>query len=76
MDKVSNCCGSYMSGYYIDRKLCPDCKEPCEPICADCEGTGVVAVDEDDGDGHTMRGTGSQKCLCQVKEEDDMDDDS
>lgn len=55
-----------MSEYYVDRGICPGCKEHCEAICADCEGTGEVAVDVDDGEGHTMRGVGSQKCLCRI----------
>jgi hypothetical protein len=41
-----------------------------------CDGTGVVAVDEEDGEGHTMRGVGSRPCPCRNREDEDMDDDS
>lgn len=34
-------------------------------VCEWCEGTGEVATDEDDGEGHTMRGVGTKKCICQ-----------
>lgn len=37
-----------------------------EDKCEWCGGEGVIATDEDDGEGHTMRGVGSQKCICQV----------
>jgi hypothetical protein len=33
--------------------------------CALCDGTGEVATDEDDGEGHIMRGVGTETCLCQ-----------
>lgn len=36
-----------------------------EERCEHCHGTGEVATDEDDGEGHTMRGVGTQKCICQ-----------
>ncbi len=36
-----------------------------EERCEHCHGEGEVATDEDDGEGHTMRGVGSQKCICQ-----------
>jgi hypothetical protein len=36
-----------------------------EERCEHCHGDGEVATDEDDGEGHTMRGVGSQKCICQ-----------
>jgi len=29
-----------------------------------CDGSGVVSTDEDDGEGHTMRGVGERPCLC------------
>lgn len=38
--------------------------EPCEY----CNGTGQVRTDTDDGEGHTMWGTGElKKCICQIK---------
>lgn len=39
-----------------------------EGECAYCDGTGEVATDEDDGEGHIMRGVGTQKCVCQTEE--------
>lgn len=36
-----------------------------EEVCEWCEGTGEVATDEEDGEGHTMRGVGTRKCICQ-----------
>jgi hypothetical protein len=44
--------------------------------CPECEGTGVVYLDEDDGEGHSARGVISEPCLCQrkVKIEQDIDD--
>lgn len=41
-----------------------------EGECAECGGTGEVATDEDDGEGHTMRGVGSQPCICQSSSKD------
>lgn len=41
-----------------------------EERCSECLGTGEVSCDESDGEGHIMRGVGTQKCLCQIKEED------
>lgn len=35
-----------------------------DQMCEDCEDTGEVSVDEEDGEGHTMRGVGTQKCHC------------
>lgn len=77
MNKVSNCCQFPAKEGYEDSGICGDCLEHCEYVCEMCEGTGEVSVDEDDGEGHTMRGVGTQKCLCQIKDrQDDMDDDS
>lgn len=39
--------------------------------CEFCGGTGVVSVDEDDGEGHVMRGTGSRKCVCRLLPEEE-----
>ena len=36
-----------------------------EDKCEWCDGTGEVATDEDDGEGHLMRGVGTKKCICQ-----------
>lgn len=32
-----------------------------------CDGSGEVACDEEDGEGHTMRGVGTEKCDCRKK---------
>lgn len=49
---------------------CSKCKEKCEveEVCAFCLGDGEVSTDEQDGEGHTMRGVGTQTCPCSVKE--------
>ena len=36
-----------------------------EGECAECDGTGEVSTDESDGEGHIMRGVGTETCLCQ-----------
>lgn len=36
-------------------------------VCADCHETGEVSMDEDDGEGHTMRGVGTRPCPCRAK---------
>lgn len=41
-----------------------------EDECEECGGTGEVATDEDDGEGHLMRGVGSQKCICQISSDE------
>ncbi len=33
--------------------------------CEHCHGEGEVRTDEDDGEGHTMQGVGTKKCICQ-----------
>lgn len=33
--------------------------------CDLCGDTGFVVIDEDDGEGNIMVGTGTRKCLCQ-----------
>lgn len=37
-----------------------------EEVCPECEGTGVIFTDEDDGEGRAMKGTGAKRCLCQI----------
>ena len=36
-----------------------------EGECTYCGGTGEVATDESDGEGHIMAGVGTQTCICQ-----------
>lgn len=39
-----------------------------EELCEYCGGTGEIATDVDDGEGHIMRGVGDLKpCICQIK---------
>lgn len=50
-----------------------------EVVCDECLGEGEVSTDVDDGEGHTMRGVGTEKCSkCSGEgdDHDDMDDDS
>lgn len=46
--------------------FCGKCRKPCEveEVCAWCLGEGEYSTDEDDGEGHTMRGVGTAKCPC------------
>jgi hypothetical protein len=80
--KVSYCCKKeFLKGYsQEDIYTCPGCKRSCEAVevCANCLGTKNVPEDEEDGEGHTMRGVGMVQCQACRKaiEEDDMDDDS
>ncbi len=37
-----------------------------EIICSACLGEGEVPSDEDDGEGHVMRGVGIEKCICKI----------
>lgn len=56
----------------IEIYTCSDCKKECEveEVCEFCYGDGEVSTDEDDGEGHIMRGVGSQTCICRVREEE------
>ena len=36
-----------------------------EPECDLCGGTGEIAMDQEDGEGHTMSGVETRKCVCQ-----------
>jgi len=42
-----------------------------EEVCELCEGEGYILEDEDDGEGHTMRGTNSRICPHVLKDEED-----
>lgn len=44
--------------------------------CPFCGGDGWVSTDERDSDGNIERGVGRQKCICQIDNETDEDDDS
>ncbi len=35
-------------------------------VCDFCGGSGEIATDESDGEGHIMRGVGTQKCICRL----------
>lgn len=37
-----------------------------EERCEWCHGSGEVATDVDDGEGHLMHGVGSEKCQCRT----------
>ena len=58
----------------IEIWVCSKCKKECEveEVCAYCLGDGEYSTDESDGEGHIMRGVGTQKCHCTI--EDDYDD--
>lgn len=47
-----------------------------EEVCEFCEGTGEVSTDEVDPDSHqVMRGVGTEKCICRMKDPDDYQED-
>lgn len=54
----------------IEIYRCNLCHKECEvdEVCDECFGTGEISVDESDGEGHTTRGTGTEKCRCSIKE--------
>lgn len=56
---------------------CSKCKKECdvEEVCEFCLGEGEYSVDVDDGEGHTMRGVGTQKCHCTIHEPEPDDQD-
>lgn len=49
---------------------CPRCNEITEETCGYCLGEGEVSCDERDESGNIMRGVGTQKCICRVKEQE------
>ena len=70
---ISKCCrrevvqydDGQTGGIYGDIKtMCTRCGKYCEAeeVCIDCLGTKEVSTDVDDGEGHTMRGVGTEKC--------------
>jgi len=57
----------------IEIYTCSKCKKECEveEVCEFCYGEGEVSTDESDGEGHIMRGVGTQKCICRIEDGDD-----
>jgi hypothetical protein len=41
------------------------------PECEICGDTGEVPCDEEDGEGHTMRGVSTRKCICRRNKKQD-----
>lgn len=37
-----------------------------EKECELCGGEGIVYIDEDDGEGHMMRGVAARACICRL----------
>lgn len=82
MTEVSHCCKARLIDDFkenfwdhddpIEIYTCETCKQECdvEEVCDDCLGTGEIVTDEDDGEGHVMRGVGNRKCHCQTKEKE------
>lgn len=79
---ISKCCREEANEDYkphpkdknedIDIWVCSKCKKECEveEVCAYCLGEGEYSTDESDGEGHIMRGVGTQKCHCTKQEEE------
>lgn len=73
---ISKCCKAEVSNYCDAEDtcrtlhMCNRCGFDCEvtKVCMYCLGTGKISIDEEDGEGHTMRGVGEQRCYCQIKE--------
>lgn len=75
-NKVSNCCEARAEVEGMeDSGICSDCGEHCEYVCEHCGGEGTVTVDEAvyPGEPH-MAPIGTQKCICQIREDDGSDD--
>lgn len=65
---------------YKGRELTDEFRETIESrgfdlVCEFCDGTGEVSTDESDGEGHIMRGVGSQPCICMHRDPDYTNDD-
>ena len=56
--------------YEVDGQLLEEVLIQSGQLCGECGGSGEVSVDEDDGEGHLMRGVGTRKCICQVDKDD------
>ena len=48
----------------------PEVEAVDEDECEFCGGDGYVTVDEDDGEGHSMGGVGSRRCICRQSVDD------
>lgn len=66
---------SYHGTYEITQQQLIDLLVEDNQMCEDCHDEGEVSTDESDGEGHIMRGVGSQKCHCKSRHDDDERDD-
>lgn len=79
--EVSKCCSAHFVEHQDDNgkdfQVCVACKRTCEiaEVCVHCLGTGEMTVDEAvyAGEPH-MAPIGTQKCICQLGDQDDYDD--
>ena len=51
-----------------------DLKEIESDVCPLCDGTGEVSCDVWNDDAHCYEPTGTEKCICKIEDEDDVDD--
>lgn len=83
--EVSKCCkakpiykarGVYVGNGWKVPHLCAQCRNGCEVIkvCEYCRGTGEVDEDETDASGNIARGVNTKKCICQLHEPEEADD--
>jgi len=57
----SNCCNAFMSSYFEDVSICPECKEHCgmEEKCPSCDGLGyTLSIHPHTGDNITCADCG------------------
>lgn len=56
----------------IEIYTCTKCKQECDTefVCEYCLGEGTVSVDETDSDGNVSAGTGTEKCMCSIPDEE------
>ncbi len=68
MIEQSYCCKAPVVEALQGGYVCLECSNKCdiEEVCGECYGTGEVAIDVDDGEGHSMAGVGTIKCNCKL----------
>ena len=55
----------------VDEGVHVGCGGEIEEVCAYCLGTGEVVTDGMDSSGNIERGVNSQRCICQIRDDDE-----